>query len=72
MIGLGLGENPVDCCITKAPSDGDKAGRSPDDRGNALVYGAPVELIAPLDPSPMTAPARQIAVAPVEPGVSGQ
>nr|WSX48628.1 IS5 family transposase [Streptomyces sp. NBC_00974] len=33
MIGLGLGEISVDGCITKAPSGGDKAGRSPVDRG---------------------------------------
>ncbi|MFE7842330.1 transposase, partial [Streptomyces sp. NPDC057474] len=33
VIGLGLGEISVDGCITKAPSGGDKAGRSPVDRG---------------------------------------
>ncbi|MDX3589494.1 IS5 family transposase [Streptomyces europaeiscabiei] len=33
MIGLGLGEISVDGCITKAPSGGQKAGRSPVDRG---------------------------------------
>lgn len=33
MIGLGLNEISVDGCITKAPSGGDKAGRSPVDRG---------------------------------------
>lgn len=33
MIGLGLGEISVDGCITKAPSGGEKAGRSPVDRG---------------------------------------
>ncbi|MEV5010659.1 IS5 family transposase [Streptomyces sp. NPDC055692] len=33
MIGLGLSEISVDGCITKAPSGGDKAGRSPVDRG---------------------------------------
>ncbi|MGY3680040.1 IS5 family transposase [Streptomyces sp. TE33382] len=32
MIGLGLSEISVDGCITKAPSGGDKAGRSPVDR----------------------------------------
>jgi len=33
MIGLGLGEISVDGCITKAPSGGERAGRSPVDRG---------------------------------------
>ena len=33
MIGLGLTEISVDGCITKAPSGGKKAGRSPVDRG---------------------------------------
>jgi hypothetical protein len=33
MIGLGLSEISVDGCIAKAPSAGDKAGRSPVDRG---------------------------------------
>jgi transposase len=33
MIGLGLNEISVDGCITKAPSGGEKAGRSPVDRG---------------------------------------
>jgi hypothetical protein len=33
VIGLGLAEISVDGCITKAPSGGEKAGRSPVDRG---------------------------------------
>lgn len=33
VIGLGLTEISVDGCITKAPSGGEKAGRSPVDRG---------------------------------------
>jgi hypothetical protein len=33
MIGLDLGEISVDGCITKAPCGGEKAGRSPVDRG---------------------------------------
>jgi hypothetical protein len=33
MIGLGLTEISVDGCITKAPSGGERAGRSPVDRG---------------------------------------
>ncbi len=33
MVGLDLAEVSVDCCITKAPGGGEKAGRSPVDRG---------------------------------------
>jgi transposase len=33
MIGLDLSDVVVDCCITKAPCGGEKAGRSPVDRG---------------------------------------
>jgi hypothetical protein len=33
MIGLDLSEVAADCCITKAPCGGEKAGRSPVDRG---------------------------------------
>lgn len=33
IIGLQLSEVAVDCCITKAPCGGEKAGRSPVDRG---------------------------------------
>ena len=33
MIGLDLTDIAVDCCITKAPCGGEKAGRSPVDRG---------------------------------------
>jgi hypothetical protein len=33
IIGLELSEVAVDCCITKAPCGGQKAGRSPVDRG---------------------------------------
>lgn len=33
MIGLNLSDVAVDCCITKAPCGGQKAGRSPVDRG---------------------------------------
>jgi hypothetical protein len=32
-IGLELSEVAVDCCITRAPCGGQKAGRSPVDRG---------------------------------------
>src|SRR5918994_3306112 len=33
IVGLELSEVAVDCCITKAPCGGEKAGRSPVDRG---------------------------------------
>jgi transposase len=33
IVGLELEEMAVDCCITKAPCGGEKAGRSPVDRG---------------------------------------
>ena len=33
LIGLKLSEVAVDCCVTKAPRGGEKAGRSPVDRG---------------------------------------
>jgi hypothetical protein len=32
-IGLKLSDISVDCCITKSPCGGEKAGRSPVDRG---------------------------------------
>ena len=34
LIGLKLSDLAVECCITKAPCDGQKAGRSPVDREN--------------------------------------
>jgi transposase len=33
LIGLEISEMAVDCCVTKAPCGGEKAGRSPVDRG---------------------------------------
>ena len=33
LIGLQLSDLAIDCCITKAPCGGEKAGRSPVDRG---------------------------------------
>ncbi len=32
-IGLDLADVAIDCCITKAPCGGEKAGKSPLDRG---------------------------------------
>jgi transposase len=37
LIGLELSEVAVDCCVTKAPCGGEKAGRSPVDRGKRGV-----------------------------------
>ena len=34
LIGLKLSDLAMECCITKAPCDGQKAGRSPVDREN--------------------------------------
>jgi len=33
IVGLELSDVAIDCCITKAPCGGEKAGRSPVDRG---------------------------------------
>ena len=33
MIGLDLSDIAIDCCVTKAPCGGDKAGKGPVDRG---------------------------------------
>jgi hypothetical protein len=41
MIGLDVSEVAVDCCITKAPCGGEKAGRSPVDRGKRGISSAP-------------------------------
>jgi hypothetical protein len=37
MIGLQLSDVAVDCCITKAPCGGEKAGRNPVDRGKQRI-----------------------------------
>ena len=37
LIGLRLADLAVDCCITKAPCGGEKAGRSPVDRGKGGI-----------------------------------
>jgi len=37
LIGLELSDLAVDCCITKAPCGGEKAGRSPVDRGKGGI-----------------------------------
>jgi hypothetical protein len=37
MIGLELSDVALDCCITKAPCGGQKAGKSPVDRGKGGI-----------------------------------
>lgn len=50
MIGLELSDIAAECCITKAPCGGEKAGRSPVDRGkqgikrSAVVDGSGIPL----------------------------
>jgi len=63
MIGLDLEDLAVDGCITKAPSGGDVAGRSPVDRGtqglkrSVLTEGAGVPLyVVPAGANPHDAP----------------
>lgn len=54
MLGLGLDDVAIDCCITKAPCGGEVAGRSPVDRGKqglkrslaVDVAGIPIGMIA--------------------------
>jgi hypothetical protein len=60
MIGLDLSDIAVECCITKAPCGGEKAGKSPVDRGkqgvkrSTLVDGNGILLGA------ISAPARAV------------
>jgi len=42
IIGLKLSEVAVDCCITKAPCGGEKAGRNPVDRGKQGIKGSTI------------------------------
>ncbi len=84
MIGLDLEELAVDGCITKAPSGGEMAGRSPVDRGkqgmkrSVLTEGAgiPVHLVpaganrhdAPLLAATLTSLDKAAALTDAEPG----
>jgi transposase len=78
MIGLGLREISVDGCITKAPSGGDKAGRSPVDRGKqglkrsvaSDACGVPIGIVsdgANRHDSPLLGPTLEAAKAQVGP-----
>ena len=75
LVGLELGEVAVDCCITKAPCGGEKAGRSPVDRGKRGIkrsvavdaHGIPLGVVtAPANrhDSPLLAQTRDAAGAP--------
>ncbi|MFF4037151.1 IS5 family transposase [Streptomyces sp. NPDC001816] len=78
MVGLGLYEISVDGCITKAPSGGEKAGRSPVDRGKqglkrsvaSDACGVPLGIVsagANRNDSPLLGPTLQAARAQVGP-----
>jgi transposase len=75
-IGLELSEVAVDCCITKAPCGGEKAGRSPVDRGKQGIKrstavdaeGVPIAAItaaANRHDSPLSVPTLEHACASV-------
>ena len=76
-IGLELSEVAVDCCITKAPCGGEKAGRSPVDRGKRGIKrslmvdaeGIPLGVVssgANRHDSPLLAPTLEAAEASIE------
>jgi hypothetical protein len=60
LIGLELSEVAVDCCTTKAPCGGEKAGRSPVDRGKRGVKRSMVAVDAKSIPlGAVSAPANR-------------
>jgi transposase len=76
-IGLDLADVAVDCCITKAPCGGEKAGRSPVDRGKRGIKrsmmvdaeGIPLGVVAvraDRHDSPLLAPTLDAAKASIE------
>ncbi|MGK4585960.1 IS5 family transposase [Kitasatospora sp. HPMI-4] len=78
MIGLELSEISVDGCITKAPCGGERAGRSPVDRGKqglkrsiaTEAHGVPLGLIAAganRHDSPLLGPTLEAAIGQVGP-----
>jgi len=50
LIGLWLTELAVDCCMTKTPCGGEKAGRSPEDRGKGGIKRSTVADAAGVPP----------------------
>jgi transposase len=59
MIGLDLSEVAVDCCITKAPCGGERAGRSPVDRGKQGIKRSTVVDANGIPFGAVTAPANR-------------
>ncbi len=58
-IGLELSEVAVDCCITKAPCGGEKAGRSPVDRGKQGIKRSTAVDAEGIPIGALTAPANR-------------
>jgi hypothetical protein len=58
MIGLEISEVTVDCCINKAPCGGQRAGRSPVDRGKQGIKRSTVVDANGIPLGAMTAPAK--------------
>ena len=59
MIGLELSDVAVDCCITKAPCGGQRAGRSPVDRGKQGIKRSTLVDAKGIPLGAMTAPANR-------------
>ena len=59
LIGLELSDLTVDCCITKAPCGGEKAGRSPVDRGKRGIKRSVAVDACGIPLGTITAPANQ-------------
>jgi transposase len=59
LIGLELSEVAVDCCVTKAPRGGEKAGRSPVDRGKRGIKRSMAVDAKGIPVGTMTAPANR-------------
>jgi IS5 family transposase len=59
IIGLEISEVAVDCCITKAPCGGQRAGRSPVDRGKQGIKRSTVVDANGIPLGAMTAPANR-------------
>ena len=59
LIGLELADLAVDCCITKAPCGGEKAGRSPVDRGKSGIKRSTVVDAKGIPLGDITAPANR-------------
>src|SRR5215218_4350234 len=58
-IGLELSELAVDCCITKAPCGGEKAGRNPVDRGKGGLKRSTMVDVGGIPLGAMAAPANR-------------